>query len=77
MPFSIKVNAMDIYNAKRRHANAKTFLAPELEESIQEWMIRLNEQGWTALYAATPGEEVRKGYIIAFFSPWQKEVINY
>jgi hypothetical protein len=48
---------MDIYNATHRNINSHTFLAPDIEESIQLWMQKLNKSGWTTLYEPTPGEE--------------------
>jgi hypothetical protein len=74
MPYSIKISAMDIFNAIRRKAMIDTILAPTLIESIELWMKRLHEKGWSTIYEPTPGEESRNGFTLGFCSPWQCKV---
>ena len=65
---------MDIYNAVRRKYEKDTILAPEVSKSIELWLEKLQQGGWSTLFEATPGEEARSGYTLALFSPWQKKV---
>ncbi|KIJ31966.1 hypothetical protein M422DRAFT_266332 [Sphaerobolus stellatus SS14] len=76
LPYSIKITAQDIYNAVRRKAKGETFLVPELGESINLWMQRLEASCWSTLSKPTPGEEERGGYTIVFISPWQKKCVS-
>ncbi|KIJ39405.1 hypothetical protein M422DRAFT_257725 [Sphaerobolus stellatus SS14] len=41
VPYSIKINAMDIYNAIRRKGDIDTRLASELDDSIALWLEKL------------------------------------
>ncbi|KIJ33949.1 hypothetical protein M422DRAFT_264088 [Sphaerobolus stellatus SS14] len=75
VPCSIKISPMDIYNAVRRKVDIDTRLAPQLNESIEEWLKKLNAVGWSTLYEPTPGEEIRNGFTLALCSPWQQELI--
>jgi len=68
---------MDIFNALRRKASVDTILAPDVGDSVAAWIERLRGNGWMALYEATPGEESRNGFTIAFCSPWQQKVSIY
>ncbi|KIJ44576.1 hypothetical protein M422DRAFT_252194 [Sphaerobolus stellatus SS14] len=72
-PYSIKISPMDIYNAIRRKADIDTRLAPKLNESIEEWLKKLNAAGWSTLYKLTPSKKIRDGFTLALTSPWQKE----
>ncbi|KIJ47981.1 hypothetical protein M422DRAFT_248127 [Sphaerobolus stellatus SS14] len=74
VPYSIKINAMDIYNAIRRKGDIDTRLAPELDDSVARWLEKFSADGWSTLKEATPGEENRGGFTLAAYSPWQKNV---
>ncbi|KIJ24133.1 hypothetical protein M422DRAFT_275152 [Sphaerobolus stellatus SS14] len=43
VPYSIKISAMDIHNAIRRKADIDTWLAPDLDESVELWLEKLRE----------------------------------
>ncbi|KIJ28981.1 hypothetical protein M422DRAFT_269680 [Sphaerobolus stellatus SS14] len=75
LPYSIRISAMDIYNAVRRKAMIDTILAPTIGESLQLLMERLKDKGWSTLFEPTPGEGDRNGFTLAFCSPWQHKLI--
>ncbi|KIJ32606.1 hypothetical protein M422DRAFT_265491 [Sphaerobolus stellatus SS14] len=75
VPCSIKISPMDIYNAVRHKIDIDTRLAPQLNESIEEWLKKLNEVGWSTLYEPTPGEEIRNGFTLALCSPGNKSTV--
>jgi hypothetical protein len=74
MPYSIKLSAMDIFNAIHCKAMIDTILAPTLVESVKLWMKHLQEKGWSTIYEPTPGEESWNGFTLGFCSPWQCKV---
>ncbi|KIJ38350.1 hypothetical protein M422DRAFT_259002 [Sphaerobolus stellatus SS14] len=76
MPYSLKISPMDIYNAIHRKIDVDTRLSPSLNESLEAWVQRLDEEGWVTLYEKIPGEEARNGFTLGLCSPWQKKLIG-
>jgi len=70
----MKVSAMDVYNAVHCKDVKETLLALDIDDSMELWLEKLCETGWSMPHEPTPYEEACRGFTIALISPWQKKV---